>query len=237
MIVRVGVENNPEGRSVAWALDHPGCFAYGPDGASAVVAMGRAIPRYIQWMETHTTQPWFNPADIDIRLEEVWEDYQVDADMNRTADGLLVNAWFQSDWKPLAEEEVRQGLLLLEWSRADLLEAFHSLSPEQLDRPIPGERWTIRGILAHVGTTSWWLMDRLDLAAVPRSQLPKDVDERAHTQFERMKQVMAELAGVKKVIGKDGEFWSPRKLLRRAVWHDRDHWGHVCRLAGEGKET
>ena len=233
MIVRIGLENGLEGRSLAWALEHPGCFAYGADGASAVVAMGRAVPEYIQWMETKTAEPWFDPPDIDLRLEDIWEDYRVDEDLNRTADGLLVNAWFQHDWKPLAEAEIRHGLLLLEWSRADLLSAFQALSPEQLDRPVPGERWTIRGILAHVGTSAWWLLDRLDLAAVPRSQLPKDVEERARTQFERMRQVFPDLAGVKKVVGKDGEFWSPRKLLRRAVWHERDHWGHICRLALE----
>jgi hypothetical protein len=30
----------------------------------------------------------------------------------------------------------------------------------------------------------------------------------------------------------DFEFWSPRKLLRRAVWHERDHTTHIRRLAG-----
>ena len=32
MQIRVGLENNIEGRSLAWVLDHPGCFAYGKDG-------------------------------------------------------------------------------------------------------------------------------------------------------------------------------------------------------------
>jgi hypothetical protein len=31
-------------------------------------------------------------------------------------------------------------------------------------------------------------------------------------------------------MGTDGEFWSPRKLLRRAVWHERDHTGHIRKL-------
>ena len=28
MRFRVGLENNFEGRSLAWGLEHPGCFAY-----------------------------------------------------------------------------------------------------------------------------------------------------------------------------------------------------------------
>ena len=50
MKVLIGVENYNEGRSVAWSLEHFGCFALGPDGQSAVVAMARAIPEYIEWM-------------------------------------------------------------------------------------------------------------------------------------------------------------------------------------------
>jgi hypothetical protein len=32
------------------------------------------------------------------------------------------------------------------------------------------------------------------------------------------------------VVGLEGEFWSPRKLLRRAVWHERDHSQHIRQL-------
>ena len=28
----------------------------------------------------------------------------------------------------------------------------------------------------------------------------------------------------------DGEIWSPRKLLRRALWHELDHIGHIYKL-------
>ena len=29
MIFRIGIENNNDDRTIAWALDYPGCFAYG----------------------------------------------------------------------------------------------------------------------------------------------------------------------------------------------------------------
>jgi len=35
---------------------------------------------------------------------------------------------------------------------------------------------------------------------------------------------------VNQVVGLDGEFWSPRKLLRRTVWHERDHVDHIRKL-------
>ncbi len=33
-----------------------------------------------------------------------------------------------------------------------------------------------------------------------------------------------------RVVEKQGEFWSPRKLLRRAIWHELDHVGHIANL-------
>jgi hypothetical protein len=32
------------------------------------------------------------------------------------------------------------------------------------------------------------------------------------------------------VVGQDGELWSPRKLLRRALWHEMDHIKHIQKL-------
>ncbi|MDD5371353.1 MAG: DinB family protein [Anaerolineaceae bacterium] len=232
MIVHIGLENNFEGRSLAWALGHPGCFAYGVDGSTAVVAMGRAIPDYIEWIAEHTPEPWFAPADIDIRLEEIWEDYFLDETYNRAAQGMSANAWFLHDWKLLTALEMRQGVQLLQWAHNDLLASAQGLSDAELDAPHPGELKPIRGILMHVATANWWLLDRLDLAASPRASLSKDVDERLNTQFERACQVLPELTGVEKVVGKQGELWSPRKLLRRLVWHARDHAEHIRKLKG-----
>jgi len=30
----------------------------------------------------------------------------------------------------------------------------------------------------------------------------------------------------------EGEIWSPRKALRRAVWHERDHTEHIRKILG-----
>ena len=35
------------------------------------------------------------------------------------------------------------------------------------------------------------------------------------------------LEASEKAIGIDGEFWSPRKVLRRAICHERDHTAQI----------
>ena len=53
---KIGLENNTEGRSQAWILGHPGCFAYGSTGGEALAAVSAAIQRYRQWISAHTSE-------------------------------------------------------------------------------------------------------------------------------------------------------------------------------------
>lgn len=231
MQIKVGLEEGFEGRSLAWALDFPGCFAYGPDGTAALMAIPRALLAYREWIQRRAAQPWLQDlGDFDVRLVEVWNTYSINEQYETAPEGKPINAWFRLDWRPLRVEDVRRGALLMQWAHADLLEVLQDLSPEQLDRPRPGERWTLRGILAHVATSLWWLLERLDLAGVPRSQLPKEPAQRLQEMLFQFQVVLPDLAGVERVIGKEGEFWSPRKLLRRAVWHAIDHRQHILQI-------
>jgi hypothetical protein len=45
-----------------------------------------------------------------------------------------------------------------------------------------------------------------------------------------MNEIFPTLQDSKQVVGADGEFWSPRKVLRRTLWHERDHTEHLRKL-------
>ncbi len=236
MLIQIGLENNIEGRSLAWALDYPGCFAYGKDGAEALLKMPRAVLRYADWIASHTQASWLaGLGDFDVRLVDTWDCYNIneDYDVVPAGDTYEVNAWFRQDWKPLTEADVQRGLQLLEWSRADLLASVAGLAPEQLNAGRPGERWSINGILNHVGGAEWWYLDRLELAGIPRQQVSQVPAERLEMVRSRLKEVLPTLVGVKLVHGKSGEFWSPRKLLHRAIWHELDHIDHIRKLLAQ----
>jgi hypothetical protein len=234
MLIQIGLENNIEGRSLAWALDLPGCFAYGANGAEALLSVPRAVLGYADWIAGHTERSWLaGLGDFDVRLVDTWDCYSINDGYDEVPAGSEVNeinAWFRQDWKPLTEVDVQRGLAMLEWSRADLLASVAGLAPELLNAERPGERWSINGILNHVGGAEWWYLDRLGLAGIPRQQVSKVPAERLATVRARLKQVLPTLVGVELVTGKQGEFWSPRKLLRRALWHELDHIGHILKL-------
>lgn len=236
MIVPVGLELNNEGRALAWALDFPGCFSYGTDGPEAVVSLARELVNYESWVTRHAGHGWLDLGDFDLRIVDTWEVYTVDDAYNLVEEGYAVNAWFRQDWRPLSATEIERGLSLMDWSRADLLDVVSALTPDQMDLERPGERWSIRRILKHVGGTEWWYMDRLDLVSGGQDTLPKDAFERLALTRGRLKALLPELAGRDLVLGKDGEFWSPRKVLRRVLWHEIDHRQHILRLLREDGE-
>ena len=231
MRFRVGIENNNEGiRSIAWMLDYPGCFAYGGDEQEALANAFPAIRGYARWIGKHETA-WI-PVDADIEplVEQVWTDYTVNEEFDRVEkDGYDVEPFFEHDWKPLTATDIERGLKLLAWSRADLLAVLEKLTAEQWTVKKEGERWNIAGIVNHVGGAEWWYLDQLG-RAFPRAEVPKEPLERIKKVRDLMNEVLPTLKDVKQVLGADGELWSPRKVLRRALWHERDHTEHIQKL-------
>lgn len=231
MRFRVGLENGMEGRSIAWVLEHPGCFADGETPQKALENLPGAIQDYAAWIASHESAPWVEAGQIEIQVEETWQCYHINDDYERVEQGYEVNAWFQYDWKPLTAEEVERGMKILSWNRQDLLATVQGLSPEALNAEHPGERWSIAGILRHVGGAEWWYLDQLGLA-FPRGEVPAQPFERLERVRAHLLEVLPSLVGKERVVGVHGEFWSPRKMLRRAAWHERDHINHIRKLIG-----
>jgi DinB superfamily len=232
--IRVAVENGNDNRSLAWALDYPGCFVYGPDESTVILSIPQTYLHYADWISRHTTHSWVKTNSLDIRLVEVWQCYFINDDFQIRENGIEVNAWFRDDWRPLSKLEASRGKLLLDWSREDLLAVAQPLTERQMKLHTPGvERWTIQRILQHIANAEWWYLDRLDLALWKKADLPEDPFSRLELVRKRVIEVMDELPGLQKVNGKEGEFWSPRKLLRRLLYHERDHLGHLLQILTE----
>ena len=126
--------------------------------------------------------------------------------------------------------DITRGLQLLKWSRSELMEVTSAVPPERFEELLPGERWSIRGILAHIANTEFWYLSHLDLTSGRKEDLPTETMERLQFARSLLDAALPELADSTLVTGRQGEFWSPRKLLRRAVWHELDHTNHILKL-------
>lgn len=234
MIYRIGIENNNDDRTIAWALDHPGGFAYGSNREEAQRNFVQAAREYTDWIVQHG-ESWLD-EEIEVTVEETFDAYFIKPTFERAergSDTYMVESFFLHDWKPLLPHEIERALKLLAWSRADLLLLVQGLSEEKLSQTYPNERWSIRGILRHIGGAEWWYQERIGYPFPEHeADVPSDPFERLAVVRDHFNRLLPKLDGVQKVVGLEGEIWSPRKVLRRALWHERDHTGHIRKLLG-----
>ena len=66
--------------------------------------------------------------------------------------------------------------------------------------------------------------------AFPQAEIPEDPFARLASVREHFVTCLPALAKRAGVITLSGETWSPRKVLRRALWHERDHTEHILKL-------
>ena len=232
MQIRIGIENNNEGRTLAWALDFPGCFAYGMDEAEALINLPRALLDYEYWIRNHTSDTWVVFEDMDMRVVEKFTTFRMGADYQPAPpdEGYEINAWFLDDWRPLTKLEIDRGLTVFKWQRDELLAGLGTLDPELLVKPFPNQRWTITGIAKHIANAELWYLQRMGLTSKSKQDLADNFFECLAQTSDLVKQAFPYFADEVKVIGIDGEFWSYRKILRRTLWHQRDHIEHIKQL-------
>ncbi|MFN3928170.1 MAG: type II toxin-antitoxin system HicB family antitoxin [Thermoflexus sp.] len=226
MSYRVDLERGVEGRHIAWILDYPGCFAVGHTEQDVLACIPEAIREYFAWLGAHGIPVAGPGVPEDFRVVEIFDVYTINERFERGGP-YEVNAWFLDDWRPLTEEDVELGLQVLAASRADLQGAVEGLPDPVLDTVLPGQRWSMRGVLRHVAQGENWYLSRLG-----REVKDPPTEVWAHLDQVRgaLERALRDWVGQSLVVGVDGEFWSPRKVLRRSAWHERDHVVHLHQL-------
>lgn len=206
---RVGVEHTEPERWVAYVFDLPGCFDSASTAAEATARIPEAIQRYFAWRQRHGN----GPGSPDVVEAEVVEVLDTDGRLRPTSLGVVHEVWafFEDDRRPLSETDVEEFLTVLGYSRTDLLSSLPSFITDEIEK-----------ILLHVGSAEWWYLDRLELA-FPKAKLSQDVLDRLDQVRSITARVLPGLVGREEIIVKDEESWSPRELVRRMTWHERDH--------------
>jgi hypothetical protein len=170
---------------------------------------------------------------MDMRVVERFETFCINDMYELVPDGkgYEVNAWFLDDWRPLSKIEIEQGLKIFHWQREELLAGLTTLNPEILEKDFPGQRWNILGIVKHIANGECFYLSRMDLTDLTRQDLLPDPEARLKQTADQVDEIFPSFADQVKVIGIEGEFWSYRKILRRTLWHQRDHIEHIKELA------
>lgn len=231
MLIRLALEHNLEGhRILCWGLDFPGVFTYGEDDAEALLRFPQALIKYETWVNLHTDTPWFHLDDLDFRVLEVFEDYQTKIENQ----DYEVNAFFQNDLRPLSQEDIERCLLVFKWQRQELLSGIETLPTDLLKKTSRDEPWSIEHILRHLVRAERWYQ------SIFNPNLPALQEKGVITQLTassmNFNNLLPSLEGLDLVITENHEKWSPRKLVRRVLWHQRDHIGQIQEIAARHQE-
>ncbi|MBN1430996.1 MAG: hypothetical protein JXB07_21685 [Anaerolineae bacterium] len=223
MRYRLGIEDIKPDYWIAWVFELPGCYSTGKTRAEAISQAGASIAGYQRWLSRHWPERAFEDPYIDVHVVEVFKSVQ-------TGQGYIAHAFFEDDRIPLSSEEGEYVRRLLACSRSDLLDLVETVSPARRAETIDGEDFgSIDDILRHIGSEEWWYLDRLDVACTERD-LPDEPLARLANVRAQLLACLPDLVGTEHTAWVDGEGWSARKLIRRVLWHERDHTQSIAKL-------
>ena len=230
MVIRIGIDKGFENKVVAYALDFPGCFAYGMDEAEALLKLPQALLNYEVWIKDHNEDCWVNFTEMDLRVTDVMDSFVINEESHPELAGIEVNAFFEDDLKLVTEIEVVRALLVFTWQREELYGGISTLSQDVLEKQYPDQRWNILGILKHIANAENWYLSRLGYSNLRKDQLPEQPLARLEIMQEAVSTSFHQFPLDTRVLNIDGETWSCRKILRRTLWHQRDHIEHIKHL-------
>ncbi len=218
----VWVESNAAGHAIAFALDVPGACGKGSSLEAALDDLRGDLAWTDRWLALHGAEP------AGTRRLNVAQTVEATGDpLHGDTEGF-----FDRDAVGFTDADLRRTRRFLAWSRTDLLSRLAPLGDAGLDmRTAPGTR-TIREIVDHVAIAEWWYTTR-NLENPSRA---RDWREYGRDPFERLRRVrrmledeyLARLQAIpagerSRQYVHNGEVWTARKALRRAVWHELYH--------------
>lgn len=226
MIYRLGVEDMEPGSWIAWVFDLPGCYSPASSREQAIESAPAAIEEMLSRLDRAGIEIEHHLPPIEVNVVEEFRSFPSSPD-------YLVNAFFEDDKLPLTNDNVEYGRCVLEMNRRELLAIIDDIPEEILEKTITGEVQTnLRGIINHIGTAEWWYWDRLGLI-FPREQRPREMKQLLTVIRDFTITHLPDLVGSDMTTVHSGETWSPRKLLRRTIWHERAHTIQIIRYLNE----
>lgn len=204
MTISVGLEQGPNGSTFAHGLSVPGCVAVGPTPEAAVEAFPAVLTDWLRFLSSIGEAVPPTAQELEIAVDE-W--LATDADVVAGESDVC----FAADLRPLADDEIQQGLRVLGDLRATLLAPVRrrrdaGLSPE------------FRQILEELARAQWWLLSRLGASplAGPQDRTLARLDTAIALVVQHFTELAPERRAQRLVL--EGEEWTPRKVLRRLLW-------------------
>jgi predicted RNase H-like HicB family nuclease len=224
----VSLEVGPDGAS-AFVPDCPGCWVFGQTQERALVKVRAAIAEWFEWLKKHGEEASAQSKGLEVEVAEMLR-----VNYNPVKAGKP-EPLFWSEVRSITKRDIARTLRLMQYSREDLLEIASNLSDECLDWLPPNEPRTIRNCLRHIAYVEPWYVTRLNidlLCKYPRNVFTMlgltrkaVVDCLKTLPREKMRGIFQPARDTSPTCN----LWTPRKVLRRLVDHERLHIKYIER--------
>jgi len=198
-----------EGRAGYWIASIPavmGCNASGKTRDEAIANARRAFRAYIELLDARGVSV------------EHWKGLDPDAFAVAESDGPL----FPEDQRPIEEHELRDFLHIFEVQHAALIALAGTLSADELERAPDADTWSVREALEHMMNTQASLLSRLEKWPDDPFNTLGSIHRVVFQRFTAMD--AADTKGMKIIRGRP---WTVRRVMRRILEHEWEHFGHV----------
>jgi predicted RNase H-like HicB family nuclease len=198
-----------EGRAGYWIASIPavmGCNASGKTREEAIANARRAFRAYIELLDARGVSV------------EHWKGLDPDAFAVAESDGPL----FPEDQRPIEEHDLRDFLHVFEAQHAALIALASTLSADELERAPDADTWSVREALEHMMNTQTSLLSRLEKWPDDPFNTLGSLHRVVYQRFTAMEP--NDTKGVKVIRGRP---WTVRRVMRRILEHEWEHFGHV----------
>jgi predicted RNase H-like HicB family nuclease/uncharacterized damage-inducible protein DinB len=132
---------------------------------------------------------------------------------------------FVTDYDALRPNEMETLFRWMAISRQEMVDLVRCMSPEMMDWKADEEGRSVAEILCHMAESDLWFTDRLK--QWPEAPLYRLAATRG-IALERLRALAETERG--RVTHHQGEDWTPRKVMRRMLEHEREHIAQVRQM-------
>ena len=185
-----------------------GCNASGKTREAAIANARRAFRAYIELLDARGVSV------------EHWKD--LDAEHFPVAENPATAPLFAEDLIELQEHDVRDFLHVFEAQQGALIALVSSLTQEELERQPDKDTWSVREALEHMMTSQAAILSRLERWPSDPFNTLQAIHRIVYQRFTVMEP--KDEKGTWLIRGRP---WSVRRVMRRILEHEWEHYGHV----------
>ncbi len=211
------------GECMAHFRELPGCYCSAPTCEEMVAAISGSVVDYFKWLKANNIAVL---EEFDGVIDVVEKEHIL------VKDGEA-GPRFEADLPPPGDAEIDNALNVAAAARAAILELYEPLLPEQQNRRLSPDSWSLAEHLQHLYEAEAWYISRLE--EQPNGDFPATTDltmaffDKAMDYELLLRALTPEQR--QRVFVHDGVEWTAAKVLRRMTGHLREHYAWMAEIA------